>query len=89
MESAIRRGKLLRQILKQDQLSPLPATCQMAWLVAFNNHLLDDIDIEQVATHLQHIYEQVRASDLNLNSPKESWLNAISGWLNNTPLDSV
>lgn len=89
METAIRRGKLLRQILKQDQLSPLPATCQMAWLVAFNNHLLDDIDIEQVATHLQHIFEQVRASDLNLNSPKDSWLNAISGWLNNTPVDVV
>ena len=85
MESAIRRGKLLREILKQDQLSPLPAICQMAWLVAFNHHLLDDIDTEQVTKRLQHIYEQVRASDLNLDSPKESWLSAISGWLNYAP----
>lgn len=89
METAIHRGQLLREILKQDQLSPLPAICQMAWLVAFNNHLLDNIDIEQVTTHLQHIYEQVLASDLNLNSSKESWLNAISGWLKYTPVDTV
>ncbi|TNF02053.1 MAG: F0F1 ATP synthase subunit alpha [Gammaproteobacteria bacterium] len=89
METAIRRGQLLREILKQDQLSPLPAICQMAWLVAFNNHLMDDIDTEQVAAHLHYLYEQVRASNLTLDSPRESWLNAVSGWLKHMPVDTA
>jgi F-type H+-transporting ATPase subunit alpha len=35
MERAIRRGQLLREILKQDRLQPLPAEFQLAWLIAF------------------------------------------------------
>ena len=42
MEAAIQRGRLLREILKQDRLSPLPGTFQMAWLVAFNDGLFEE-----------------------------------------------
>lgn len=86
MEAAIRRGQLLRELLKQEQLSPLPAICQLAWLVAFNNHLLDDIEHEQALKYLQHLYERARASDLNLDSDREAWQSAVSNWLSEKDL---
>ena len=36
MEARIKRGRLLREILKQDRLVPLKALFQLAWLTAFN-----------------------------------------------------
>ena len=41
IEAKIKRGRMLREALKQDRLSPMPVEFQMAWLVAFNEGLLD------------------------------------------------
>ena len=43
MEAAIRRGRALREILKQDRLAPLSAEFQMALLIAFNDGHFDAI----------------------------------------------
>ncbi|MEZ5530106.1 MAG: hypothetical protein R3E57_09310 [Porticoccaceae bacterium] len=87
MEIAIKRGRLLREILKQEQLSPLPAICQMAWLVAFNNHLMDKLEPEQVGPHLDQLYDRARDSGLTLDSPKEEWHGAVESWLHITPTE--
>ncbi|HEC17640.1 MAG TPA: F0F1 ATP synthase subunit alpha [Sedimenticola sp.] len=81
MEAAIRRGRLLREILKQDRLSPLPVTSQMAWLVAFNDGLFEDTDPEAVAPLLRAIEEPARRTGLSLDSPREEWSAAVAGWL--------
>ena len=81
MEATIHRGQLLREILKQDRLCPLPATAQMAWLVAFNDHLLDKIEPQQIAGYLDRLQENVRQSDLVLDSPRGDWQTAAARWL--------
>lgn len=81
MEKAIRQGRLLRNILKQERLSPLPAKFQMAWLIAFNDGMLNDIDHAQLATVLSQLETSVNESALTLDSPREQWSVAISQWL--------
>ena len=81
MEAAIRRGQLLREILKQERLAPLPAVFQLAWLIAFNEGLLDAAGTEHAGDVMAALLPQVRDSGLTLDSPREDWLNALSGWL--------
>ena len=49
MEKRIRRGRALREALKQDRLAPLPIEFQMAWLTAFNEGLLEDADPKRIS----------------------------------------
>ena len=53
MEAAIRRGRLLREILKQDRFAPTSVVFQMAWLVAFNEGLFEDTDPDEIHTLLE------------------------------------
>lgn len=81
MLKQIMRGRILREILKQDRLAPLPITFQLAWLIAFNDGLFDEIKLEDVSNYLKKIEKQVNYSDLELSSPREKWKNAISNWM--------
>jgi len=81
MEAAIQRGRLLREILKQDRLSPLPARFQLAWLIAFNDRLFEGSELEAVPRLLQTIEKAVGQSNLNLDSSRDDWSNALSAWL--------
>jgi F-type H+-transporting ATPase subunit alpha len=81
MEAAIQRGRLLREILKQDRLSPLPARFQLAWLIAFNDRLFEGSELEAIPHQLQTIERAVGQSNLNLDSPRGDWSNALSAWL--------
>ena len=81
MEKAIRRGRVLREILKQDRLTPLPVEFQMAWLLAFNEGLFDGVELEALPVQLQRLQEQVAASGLRLEDDREAWLGAIRRWL--------
>jgi F-type H+-transporting ATPase subunit alpha len=81
MEAAIVRGRLLRELLKQDRLAPLPATFQLAWLVAFNDGLFDSIDPPAVSPLLAGLLQQVLRSNLALDSPRGEWSQALAGWL--------
>ena len=81
MESAIARGRVLRELLKQDRLSPTGPLLDMAWMVAFNDGLLDGLESAEVAAALGRLQRQVAASDLDLDSPRERWSEAVSSWL--------
>jgi len=87
MEAAIRRGRLLREILKQDRLSPLPSEFQMAWLVAFNDGLFDDSNTEIISALLRALEKSVGLASLNLDSPREEWSAAVADWLSNAAAD--
>ena len=54
-EAKIRRGRLLREILKQERLSPLAAAFQLAWMIAFNEGLLDACEPQTLPDALQKI----------------------------------
>ncbi len=81
MEARIRRGQLLREILKQERLDPLPETFHMAWLVAYNEGLLDGRDAEGVRKDLQVLRRGAEASGLGMTSGREQWHEAVVAWL--------
>ena len=81
MEKAIRRGQLLRELLKQDRLAPLPVEFQLAWLIAFNEELFDVAALEQAAAGMTALQQHLGASTLTLDSPREDWVAALSDWL--------
>jgi len=81
MEKPLRRGRLLREILKQDRLAPLAVECQMAWLVAFNDGLLDPIEPEKVRERLNPLYVSAKESGLGLEASREDWSTAVAEWL--------
>jgi len=81
MEKAIRRGRVLREILKQDRLSPLPVEFQMAWLLAFNEGLFDGLEPDAILGRLAILQEKVATSDLRLDEERERWLLAVRRWL--------
>jgi len=81
MEAAIHRGRLLREILKQDRLSPLPVAFQMAWLVAFNDGLFEGADPDAIPTLLAALEGPVRHTTLSLDTPREEWSAAVASWL--------
>lgn len=81
MEAAIRRGRILREILKQDRLAPQSIECQLAWLVAFNEGLFADMPPEDISTRLQSLEKLVEHADLSLDSPREAWVGAVTQWI--------
>ena len=81
MEAAIQRGRQLREILKQDRLSPLPVTFQMAWLVAFNDGLFEAANPDAISTLLAALEGPVRLTTLSLDAPREEWSAAVASWL--------
>ena len=81
MEKAIRRGRILREILKQERLSPLPIEFQLAWMLAFNAGLLDDVAPDRVRGLLEKLQREVAACDLTLDDKRDHWLDRVRGWL--------
>jgi F-type H+-transporting ATPase subunit alpha len=81
MEKAIRRGQLLREILKQERLAPVPAEFQLAWLVAFNDGCFGAVADETAIPGLLAALEAGwRHSSLTLDSPREAWAQAVAAW---------
>ncbi len=81
MEQRIKRGRLLRELLKQDQLTPLPSLFQLAWLTAFNSDLLNSFELQNVGQALERIARGIVGTDLTLDSPPELWQQVLPVWL--------
>ena len=74
IEDKLRRGRLLREILKQDRLAPLSEQAQLAWLLAYGAGLLDGLEPAVAAAALPRLFEAVAAHGLGLDDPRERWL---------------
>ncbi|MCX7098425.1 MAG: F0F1 ATP synthase subunit alpha [Methylococcales bacterium] len=85
MEARIKRGRLLREILKQDRLSPQSSLFQLAWLSAFNADFFKTAEPKDIASQLELINQGLKASNLTLDSSPDQWQQAISSWLKLTP----
>ncbi|MFC6671934.1 F0F1 ATP synthase subunit alpha [Marinobacterium aestuariivivens] len=81
MEKSIRRGRVLREILKQERLSPVSIEFQLAWMLAFNDGLLDDLPPAGVASILQQLERRTAESGLTLDDGRERWSSAVGSWL--------
>ena len=89
IEAKIKRGRMLREALKQDRLSPLPAEFQMAWMVAYNEGLLDALPIDEIPAFLHLLDERVASSGLNLEDSHEDWKRAAENLLRSRAKDHV
>ncbi len=76
-EAKIRRGRLLREILKQERLSPLSANFQLAWLVAFNAGVFDSVELKAIPTALGRIAAGLAIDSPALEAGRDEWL----GWI--------
>lgn len=81
MEKRIRRGQVLREILKQDLFTPLTIEFQMAWLVAYNEGLFDDIELTRVKSRLTLLQQQVERSGLSMDEGRDKWKSLAHAWL--------
>ena len=81
MEAKIKRGRVLREILKQDRLSPQPIEFQLAWLTGFNRGLFDDIPPEKIGPMVSHIASRLSTSRLTLDQRDEQWAETVTSWI--------
>jgi F-type H+/Na+-transporting ATPase subunit alpha len=84
-EAKIRRGRLLREILRQERLRPLPAAFQLAWMTAYNDGLLDDREPHAVPPALAAIQAGVEHDAPPLDAPRDQWLDRLRRWLGEAP----
>ena len=75
VEAKIKRGRLLRELLKQDRLSPLTPEQHMAWLIAFNDSKFDP-QTQPLAT-LQKLLSRVSKQNMAMTATREAWLHLI------------
>ncbi len=81
MEARIRRGQVLREILKQDSLTPLSIEFQMAWLVAYNEGLFDNVGMGQVKQRLALLQQQVEHARVSIEEGRDQWKSLVHAWL--------
>jgi F-type H+-transporting ATPase subunit alpha len=80
MARKIQRGRVLRELLRQEQHAPVGPLAQLAWLIAFNEGLLDDMPLAGVGAAQQALIRQGDASGLALSDERERWVDAVRGW---------
>jgi F-type H+-transporting ATPase subunit alpha len=81
VEAKIKRGRLLRELLKQDRLSPLSPEQHMAWLVAFNEGLFDGLEGEAIDATLKRLLRRATLDSPALSAGPEIWRTAVAAWL--------
>ena len=81
MEAKIRRGRLLREIFKQERLAPLPIEFQLAWMVAFNEGLLDSLAEANIRAAMDHLLLRVAEGSPTLRDTHATWRLAVAAWL--------
>jgi F-type H+/Na+-transporting ATPase subunit alpha len=80
MEARIKRGRLLREILKQDRLKPLSNLFQLAWLTAFNEGFFNAFELSEITGYLAKIEQEATITSLTLDSSPEQWRQTVSNW---------
>ncbi len=81
IEAKIKRGRILRELLKQDRLSPLPIEFQMAWMVAYNEGLLDGVPNSEIPAVVDRLAQWARNNGLSLEDKHEDWKRAVKNLL--------
>ncbi|BBA33537.1 ATP synthase F0F1 subunit alpha [Methylocaldum marinum] len=73
MEQKIRRGQVLREILKQERLVPLSPEFQLAWMVAYNTGRFDDPDPATIRQQLDVLAKGLERFPIDLSASREEW----------------
>jgi F-type H+-transporting ATPase subunit alpha len=81
MEARIKRGRLLRELLKQDRQVPHSNLFQLGWLTAFNAGLFNQAAPEDIVGLLVRIEQGIKTTALTMESSPEQWRQTLSEWL--------
>ena len=81
IEAKIKCGRVLRELLKQDRLSPEPIEFQIAWLTGFSDGLFDSYQSPELPGALDHLADRVRRSPLTLDDSDAQWSQAVAAWM--------
>lgn len=73
VEARIKRGKVLRELLRQERRAPLPIEYQLAWLTAFNEGLLDEKLPEEIPELTKLLAAAVEGGRCTLESSRDAW----------------
>jgi len=73
MEEKIRRGQVLREVLKQQRLTPQSPEFQLAWMMAYNAGRLDDQDFTSIHRKLAKLAEGLQRFPIDLSASREEW----------------
>ena len=84
MQKKIERGRILREIFKQERLNPVRIECQLAWLVAFNDGLLDTFKPEAIRPALASLFKYMSISGLTLAMARDQWRATLEAWKKET-----
>ncbi len=80
VEAKIRRGRLLRELLKQERLAPLGPEQQLAWLVAYNEGFFDACEGPQVQRRLAWLLARAASAGPGLSAGRDAWREGIAAW---------
>lgn len=80
-QKKISRGRVLREIFKQGRLNPLPIEFQMAWMVAFNDGILDEQPTEKIKSVLEMLLAKLEEEPISLAAGRHVWSEKVCVWL--------
>jgi len=80
MEARVARGRLLRELLRQDRGAPRPIAYQMAWLVALREGRFDGLDRAGLAPLLDRLSRAAPEAP-PLDAPRAAWVDAVASWI--------
>jgi F-type H+-transporting ATPase subunit alpha len=81
IEAKIKRGRLLRELLKQDRLSPEPIEFHMAWLTGFADGLFDSFQPHGLPGMLDDLADRMRMNPLTLDDSDAQWSQTMTTWM--------
>ena len=85
VEARITRGRVLRELLKQERRTPRTPEFQLAWLTAFNEGLLDGRLPEELPGLIQRLAAGAARGGCTLESSREQWRELVSAALAEGP----
>jgi F-type H+-transporting ATPase subunit alpha len=77
IQQAIKRGRILREILQQEQLTPFPAEFHLAWLIAFNDGAFNNSPAGNIPALLAGLQQYTVHAELSLDMERERWSREI------------
>ncbi len=78
VEARIRRGRVLRELLRQERRAPLPIEYQLAWLTAFNQGMLDEKMPEDISELTKRLAAAVEGGRCTLECSREAWQELVA-----------
>ena len=72
---------MLRELLKQDRLSPLPIEFDLAWLIAYDLGVLDKIPNDRLRAVMSGLASKSATSGLTLDDAEDKWKQSIATWI--------